>query len=107
MSKLISVLIESASFIAAIAGIAAAIVMANIKKKFGSGILASGFKTISAGVLILAFGIIFDAINTYIQLAGIIVIGIVILKEVLFVTGTYIIIVGTKTTADKLESLTK
>ena len=48
--KLLTIIIEAASFVAALASIAAGLIMANVTKKFGTGILASGFKTISGVV---------------------------------------------------------
>lgn len=107
-SKLITILVQAGSFIAAFAAIAAGIIMSSVTKKFGTGILASGFKTISIGVIFIALGIIIDALNAYIQISSnIISLGILFIKEVLFVVGTYIIVIGSKNTGDKLESLTK
>lgn len=108
IDKILTVIIQAGSFMAAFAGIAAGLIMSQVRKKFGSGILASGFKTISIGVLFIAAGIIIDAINSYIQLSNNIFLAtVVIIKELLFVIGTYIIVVGSKNTGDKLESLTK
>jgi len=56
--RFFTILIEGISFVAAFAAVAAAFIMYEVTKKFGSGILASGFKSISAGVLFLALGII-------------------------------------------------
>ncbi|MDP3987808.1 MAG: hypothetical protein Q8P80_01550 [Candidatus Levybacteria bacterium] len=107
-SKLLSIIIQSGSFIAAFAAITAGIVMSSVTKKFGTGILASGFKTISIGVMFIAAGIILDAIISYIQIQNnTAAAAILILKELLFVAGTYIIVIGSKNTGDKLESLTK
>lgn len=107
-AKLITILVQAGSFIAAFAAIAAGIIMSSVTKKFGTGILASGFKTISIGVIFIALGIIIDALNAYIQISSnIISLGILFIKEVLFVVGTYIIVIGSKNTGDKLESLTK
>lgn len=93
---------------AAFAAITAGILMSNVTKKFGSGILASGFKTISTGVLFIAAGIIIDAVSSYIQIASNFTLAaILIAKEIFFVVGTYIIVIGSKKTGDKLESLTK
>lgn len=108
VDKLLPILIQGGSFIAAFAAIAAGLIMSSVTKKFGSGILAAGFKTISVGVLFIAGGIIIDAINSYIQISNnIFLASIVIAKEILFVIGTYIIVIGSKNTGDKLESLTK
>lgn len=102
-------IIEAGSFISAFAAITAGVIMASVTRKFGTGMLASGFKSISIGVLFIALGIIFDAVQTYLQLSNNltfipILIGV---KEVFFVIGTYIIVIGSKKTGDKLESLTK
>ncbi|RJQ36514.1 hypothetical protein C4559_05105 [Candidatus Microgenomates bacterium] len=107
-SKLLNIIIQSGSFIAAFAAITAGIMMFSVTKKFGTGILASGFKTISIGVIFIAIGIIIDAVNSYLQIqSNIAFAAILIAKELLFVIGTYIIVIGSKKTGDKLESLTK
>lgn len=108
-TKLLTILVQGGSFMAAFAGIAAGFIMANVRKKFGTGILASGFKAIAIGVFFIAFGIIVDAIQTYVQLNNNLAIPILLLfiKEILFVTGTYFIVIGSKKTGDKLESLTQ
>jgi hypothetical protein len=108
--KLLTVIIQAGSFISAFAAIAAGILMANVTKKFGTGILASGFKTISIGVFFIAGGIIIDAINSYLQInnsgdTGSVI--VLLIKYVFFIVGTYIIVIGSKKTGDKLESLTK
>ncbi len=107
-AKLLTIIIQAGSFIAAFAAIAAGVIMSSVTKKFGTGILASGFKTISVGILFIAAGIILDAINSYLQISNNQVFAIIlILKEALFVVGTYIIVIGSKKTGDNLESLTK
>lgn len=106
--KLLAIIVQGGSFMAAFAAITAGILMSNVTKKFGSGILASGFKTISTGVLFIAAGIIIDAVSSYIQIASNFTLAaILIAKEIFFVVGTYIIVIGSKKTGDKLESLTK
>src|SRR5579871_5949231 len=105
-TKLITILTQGGSFIAAFAAIAASIVMFSVTKKFGTGIMAQGFQRIAIGVLFIALGIILDAINSYIQInSNIVSLTIIIIKEVFFVIGTYIIVIGSKKTGDKLESL--
>ncbi len=111
-AKLLSILVEAGSFIASFAAIAAGFVMAGVTKKFGTGILATGFKTNAIGIFFIAGGILLDATNSYMQLSGftidpLLTTGILIAKEALFVIGTYIIVIGSKKTGDKLESLTK
>lgn len=111
-AKLLSILVEGGSFIASFAAIAAGIVMAGVTKKFGTGILASGFRTNSMGIFFIAAGILLDSVNSYLQLSGyaidpLITTAILIVKEALFVIGTYIIVIGSKKTGDKLESLTQ
>lgn len=112
--RLVTVVVEAGSFIAAFAAIAAGFVMAQVTKKFGTGILASGFKTNSLGVLFIAMGIIVDAVNSYLSVSGYetslpqaIPLAILLVKEACFVIGTYIIVIGSKKTGDKLESLMK
>lgn len=113
LTNLLPILVQGGSFIAAFAAIAAAVIMFSVTKKFGSGILANGFKSIAIGVVFIAIGIIIDALNSYLQLnlsgtafASILVV-ILLVKDILFVIGTYIIVIGSKKTGDKLESLTK
>lgn len=109
INKLFIILIQTGAFISSFAGIAAGIIMANVTKKFGTGILASGFKSIAIGVFLIALGIIFDAIQVYFQnYSNLTFITVLIgIKEVLFVAGTYIIVIGSKRTGDKLENLIK
>lgn len=107
-AKLLTIVIQGGSFISALAAIVAGIIMARATQKFGTGILASGFKTISVGVILIACGITIDAINSYIQLSGnMALIVILVAKEFFFIAGTYIVVIGSKRTGDKLESLTK
>ncbi len=108
-ARFFTILVEGVSFVAAFAAVSAAGIMYQVTKKFGSGILAAGFKSISAGVLFLALGIIIDALNSYFLLSynNIYSALIFLIKGICFVTGTYIIVIGSKHTADKLENLTK
>lgn len=107
--KLTSLLIEAASFIAAFAAIAAAIIMLRFIRKFVTGILALGFRTIGVGIFILALGIIVDAVKIYIQASESppVIDPLLIVKQVLFIFGTYIIVIGTKNMGDKLSELSK
>jgi len=107
--KLLTIVVEMGSFISVFAAVIAGILMAQVTKKFGTGILASGFKSISIGVFFIAAGILIDAVESYVQTSSALeVLTIFILiKEALFVIGTYIIVIGSKKTGDKLESLTK
>lgn len=109
ITRFLTIIVQGVSFIAAFAAIAAAVIMMQVTKKFGSGILASGFKSIAGGVLFLALGIIIDAINSYVQLPpdSVYAAGVFVIKGACFVIGTYIIVIGSKKTADKLESLTR
>lgn len=106
--KFLTIAIQGISFIAAFASITAAVIMFQVTKKFGSGILAHGFKMIATGVLFLALGMIIDAANVYFQLAynNIASVGVFFMKGICFVVGTYIIVIGSKGTIDKLENLT-
>jgi hypothetical protein len=109
--KLLIIVIEAGSFIAALASIAAGLIMANVTKKFGTGILASGFKIISIGVLFIAVAIIIDAVESYLEVTFSTVNSInlilLVVKAPFFLIGTYLIVIGSKKTGDKLESLTK
>lgn len=107
-AKLLPVLIEAASFISAFAAIAAAIIMARFIRKFVTGILAIGFKTIGIGIFVLALAIIIDAIELYIQASQNKEISLLlIIRQIFFVLGTYIIVIGSKKMGDKLEALSK
>lgn len=107
--QFMTIIVNGVSFIAAFAAIAAAVIMYQVTKKFGTGILAHGFKTIGTGVLFLALGIIIDAVNSYFQLSisSVYSVGIFLIKGICFVVGTYTIVIGSKRTIDKLENLTK
>lgn len=107
--QFMTILVNGISFIAAFAAIAAAVIMYQVTKKFGTGILAHGFKTIGTGVLFLAVGIIIDAINSYLQISptSVYSVGVFLIKGGCFVVGTYVIVIGSKRTIDKLENLTK
>ena len=108
-SRILPVLIESASFISAFAALAAGIIMARFLRKFVTGILATGFKTIGIGVFIISLGMIVDAVEIYVQ-------GmnspeslsiLLIVRQVFFVIGTYIIVIGSKAMGNRLEELSK
>ncbi len=107
--QFLTIIVNGISFIAAFAAIAAAVIMYQVTKKFGSGILAHGFKAIGTGVLFIAMGIIIDAVNSYLQISysSVYSVGVFIIKGSCFVIGTYIIVIGSKRTIDKLENLTK
>jgi hypothetical protein len=112
IAKLLTIIIEAGAFISTMAALVAAIIMLRVTRKFGTGILASGFKAISFGVLFIALGIMVDAVQSYLQVEGFTGIQqfitiILIIKLVFYVIGTYIIVIGSKRTGDKLESLTK
>lgn len=108
-AKLITFLIQASSFVAAFAGIAATIVMSRFIRKFVTGILADGFKTISIGILFLALGIIIDALELYARsmISQSIINIILIARQIFFVIGAYIIVIGSKNMGDKLETLSK
>ena len=108
-NKLLPILIESASFISAFAAIFAAIIMARFIRKFVTGILATGFKTIGIGIFVLALAIIIDAaeIYTHILQNNPAFSFLLIVRQILFVVGTYIIVIGSKSMGDKLEKLSK
>lgn len=108
-SKILPILIEGASFISAFAAIAAGIIMAKFIRKFVTGILATGFKTIGVGIFILAIAIIVDAILLYIQVlsAPSPLSILLVARQILLVIGTYVIVIASKTMGDKLETLSK
>jgi hypothetical protein len=106
--RLITIIIQGGSFISTFAAIVAGIIMFRVTKKFGVGILASGFKSVSIGVIFIAFGIMVDAVQTYLQITGTAFVStwLLIFKDILFIIGTYTIVIGSKKTGDRLESLT-
>ena len=109
-TELLTIIVQGISFIAAFAALTAAVIMYQVTKKFGSGILAHGFKNIAAGVLFLALGIVIDGVSSYFQISvhdNIFSTAIWAIKGICFVVGTYIIVIGSKRTADRLENLTK
>jgi hypothetical protein len=108
-ARLAPIFLEAASFIAAFAAITAAIIMARFIRKFVTGILAMGFKTIGIGIFILAIGIVVDAIELYAQALNnpATMDFLLIVRQILFVLGTYIIVIGSKKMGDKLETLSK
>jgi hypothetical protein len=111
-TKLLTIAIEAGALISTLAAIVAAVIMLRVTKKFGTGILASGFRSISFGVLFIAIGILVDAIQSYLQVVSLsslqqIVTILLLVKLTLYVIGTYIIVIGSKKTGDRLESLTK
>lgn len=109
--KLLTIFIEASSFVSVLAAITAAIIMARMTKKFGSGILATSFKSISVGILFIAVGILIDAVESYMEVSGFsnpnLTEILLLVKAPLFILGTYIIVIGSKKTGDKLESLMK
>lgn len=107
--QFLTIFVNGISFIAAFAAIAAGVIMYQVTKKFGSGILAHGFKMIGTGVLFIALGIIIDALNSYFKLepTSAASVGVFFIKGLCFVVGMYIIVIGSKKTIDKLENLTK
>lgn len=107
--QFLTIIVNGISFIAAFAAIAASVIMYQVTKKFGSGILAHGFKTIGTGVLFIALGIIIDAVNSYLQISysNLYSVVVFLIKGSCFVIGTYTIVIGSKRTIDKLENLTK
>lgn len=106
---MVPIIIEATSFITAFAAIAAAIIMARFIRRFVTGILAIGFKTIGIGIFILALGIIVDAFEIYLQAvqAPATVSILLVVRQVFFIVGAYIVVIGSKTMGDKLEELSK
>lgn len=108
-AKLIPISLEAASFISAFAAITAAIIMARFIRKFVTGILSLGFKTIGIGIFILALGIVVDAVEIYVQAlrAPATLTVLLVIRQIFFVVGAYIIVIGSKNMGDKLETLSK
>lgn len=98
-----------ASFVASFSAVAAGMIMVSVTKNFKTGILSYGFKSIAIGIIFVAFGIIIDSLGAYLlvfknpNLNTL----LLILKEASFVIGAYIIVIGSKRTADKMQTLTK
>jgi len=107
-AQLTNILILAGYFIASFAALTAGIIMSKTTKRIGAGSLEGGFKIISWGVFLIALGILVDALNSYMQISGNIISTLLLLvKEAFFVVGTYIIVIGSRKTVDKLESLTQ
>lgn len=110
--KLLTILIEAGALISSFAAVVAAVIMFRVRKHFGTGIIANGFRNIALGVFFIALGILLDALESYVQISAFsqiqqyltLIIGA---KFFFFVIGTYIIVIGSKRTGDKLESITK
>lgn len=108
VGNLSQLILQSGSFIAAFAAISAAVLMLTIRKKIGSGILAAGFTIIAVGVLFVAIGIILDAATIYVvQAQSLVFTSFVFAKNILFIAGTYAIVIGSKRIRDNLASLAK
>ena len=110
--KLLTIIVEGGALISGIAALVAAVIIFRLTKHFGTGIIANGLKSISLGVFFIALGILVDAIQNYLQAANLpgieqFVTLALLVKLALFIIGTYIIVIGSKKTGDKLESLTK
>ena len=94
--------------IAALAAIVASIMMMTIRRKFGNGMLAAGFRTIAIGVMCISAGIgVAAAQNIFPLNDPLITTVLTAVKYLLLVTGTFIIVNGSKNTGDKLESMMK
>ena len=104
-----STFVEVASLVAAFAAIIATIIMSQFLNKFATGILAMGFKTIGIGIGIIALGIVINTIQIYIQAvsSSSALSLLLIVQQIFFVLGTYIIIIGSKNMGDKLAELSK
>ena len=106
--EILRILIQASTFVSALAAISATIIIFSVVKKFGVGILASSFRKTAFGVLFIALAIIIDSLISYLQLSDVLLTpSLILLKGILLVIGTYVIVIGSKTTADKLETLTK
>jgi hypothetical protein len=104
-----SIFIEASSLVAAFAAIIATIIMSQFLNKFATGILAMGFRTIGIGIGIIALGIVIDTIQIYIQAVNNspALSLLLIVRQIFFVLGIYIIIIGSKNMGDKLAELSK
>lgn len=108
ITQLLKIMIQAVAFISVFAAVTATIVMFSVVKKFGVGILASSFRTTAFGVLFITMAITIDTIISYLQLSDVILTpSLILLKVILLVIGTYVIVIGSKKTADRLENLTK
>lgn len=108
-AEILTIIVEIFSFIAAAAAVVGGVVMLGVTKKFGTGILANGFRNIASGVLFIALGIIIDAITSYFvfESDNIYSALIFLVRAICFVVGTYMIVIASKNMADKLEEATK
>ena len=107
INEIQNLLVLAASLISSFAGITAGIIMSRVTKKFAGGILAYGFRSIAVGIIFVATGIIVDSLSIYLSFNNTVSTIFLITKETLLVVGSYIIVIGSKKTADKLKALTK
>lgn len=104
--ELLTLATQAGYFISAFAAISAAIIMTTVTKKLGGGVLAAGFRIMSIGIGAIAAGIIVDALANYIGfLKNGDWVSLTMIKEMLFVIGTYSIVIGSKRIVDQLKSL--
>lgn len=107
-AQLSLLLLESSAFIAAFAAITAAAIMFTTRKKAGSGLMASGFQAMAIGVSLLALGMLLDTITIFVyQLKPLIFAAVFFVKNLLFIVGTYFVVVGGKRIRDNFASLTQ
>jgi hypothetical protein len=106
---IVIIFIKATSLVAAFAAIMATIIISRFLNKFATGILAMGFKTIGIGIGIIALGIVIDTIQIYIQAVSnsSALSLLLIVRQIFFVLGTYVIIIGSKNMGDKLAELSK
>lgn len=108
-ASLLTILVQGMSFVASIAAIVASVIMYQVVKKFGKGIMAEGFRYIMTGILFIAFAIVIDAFQSYLGFStqNLYSQFVFVIKGICFVIGTYTIVIGSKRTVEKLEALTK
>lgn len=106
--NIVSLLVIGLSLLTGVVAIVVSFFMLSITKKFGQGILGSGFKRIGLGVLLITGGLLIDALLTSLQTLDQIVFSLLAFgKYGFFIAGTYAIYLGSKRTSDQLEAFTK
>ena len=103
----LSLLLFAAAPLAAITAVIASVMMVSIRRKFGTGMLAAGFRTIATGVFCITAGICIEAVSILLQLHDPIGPVLTLVHYALLAIGIYVIVSGSKNTGDRLESMTK
>lgn len=101
---LIENMLSISSFFSVIVGLFAVYLMITVARKFGTGIVADGFRYVTIGVIFIVAATLFESFIRFYEIRAELV---RFTREVLLIIGTYAIVIGAKITADKLEDIHK